>query len=59
VRGDVQDLADKILRLCDDPARRRAMGLAGRTKVDASFDLRKNVGQLLEVYGIPEAGRFE
>jgi glycosyltransferase involved in cell wall biosynthesis len=51
-RGDVRGLAGRLLELCDDPARRRAMGLAGRAKVDGSFDLRKNIEQLLNVYGI-------
>jgi glycosyltransferase involved in cell wall biosynthesis len=58
-RGGVQGLADRIVALCDDPARRRAMGLAARRKVDASFDLRKNVSRLLEAYGIPETARAE
>lgn len=56
-RGDVQALADRLLTLCADSGRRRTMGLAGRRKVDASFDLRTNVRRLLEAYGISEAER--
>jgi glycosyltransferase involved in cell wall biosynthesis len=54
-RGNVQELAERLLALSGDPERRRAMGQAARAKVDARFDLRKNIGQLLNVYGIPEA----
>jgi glycosyltransferase involved in cell wall biosynthesis len=51
-RGDVQGLAKRISALLDDPGRRESMGRAGRARVDAYFDLRKNVARLLEVYGI-------
>jgi glycosyltransferase involved in cell wall biosynthesis len=51
-RGDVKKLAEKVLALIQDPARGQLMGMAGRRIVDAKFDLRKNVGQLLEAYGI-------
>jgi glycosyltransferase involved in cell wall biosynthesis len=51
-RGDVETLAEKLLRLLRDPARRQAMGKAGRMIVEQKFDLRKNVTQMLEVYGI-------
>ena len=51
-RGDVETLAERVLTLIGDPERREAMGLAGRKRVDASFDLQKNVAQLLEAYGI-------
>jgi glycosyltransferase involved in cell wall biosynthesis len=54
-RGDVEELARKLLALLGDAARRKAMGIAGRTRVDAKFDLRKNVAQLLEAYGIGRA----
>ena len=51
-RGDVEALATKLLTVLDSPGRRRAMGIAGRAKVDEKFDLRKNVTRLLRAYGI-------
>lgn len=57
-RGNVQGLAMRISALLDDPERRESMGRAGRTRVDAKFDLRKNVARLLEVYGIEKRTHF-
>jgi glycosyltransferase involved in cell wall biosynthesis len=54
-RGDVKTLAQKVLTLIQDPGRREAMGIAGRRTVDAKFDLMKNVGKLVEAYGIRDA----
>jgi len=51
-RGDVNALAARIVTLVDDPKRRSIMGTAGRKRVAATFDLRTNVSQLLESYGI-------
>jgi glycosyltransferase involved in cell wall biosynthesis len=51
-RGDVPELAKKLLILLGDTARRKTMGSAGRKRVDTKFDLRKNVAQLVEAYGI-------
>lgn len=51
-RGDVEKLAEKVLTLIEDPARRQSMGIAGRKRVEANFDLKQNVAQLLEAYGI-------
>jgi glycosyltransferase involved in cell wall biosynthesis len=51
-RGDVEELAKKVLVLLRDPARRQSMGTAGRKRVDARFNLRKNVAQLMQAYGI-------
>jgi glycosyltransferase involved in cell wall biosynthesis len=51
-RGDVEKLAERLLALIEDPARRESMGIAGRKRVDANFDLERNVTQLLEAYGI-------
>lgn len=50
-RGHVEELAEKVLTLIEDPARRRAMGSAGRKRVDEKFDLKRNVAQLLAAYG--------
>jgi glycosyltransferase involved in cell wall biosynthesis len=54
-RGDVEALAERVLSLLRDPARRRSMGNAGRTTVTVKFDLKKNVAQLVEAYGIGRA----
>lgn len=51
-RGDVPDLAEKVSALLGDPMRRQSMGNAGRRAVDAKFDLRRNVAQLLRSYEI-------
>jgi len=51
-RGDIEELARKVLILLGDPARRQAMGIAGRRRVDARFNLRTNVAKLVESYGI-------
>lgn len=53
-RGDVEKLAEKLLALIEDPARRESMGTAGRKRVDEKFDLRRNVAQLLAAYGFRE-----
>jgi L-malate glycosyltransferase len=54
-RGDVKELAAKLVALIDDPTRCTLMGAAGRGKVQAQFDLQKNVTQLMESYGIVQA----
>jgi len=51
-RGDIQELAERLLILLQDPERRRSMGLAGRKRVETKFNLRRNVAQLVESYGI-------
>ena len=38
--------------LLEDSGRREAMGIAGRKRVEANFDLRKNVARLVQLYGI-------
>ena len=40
---DAGALADALLALLADPARRAAMGRAGRARVDAVFDIRHHV----------------
>ncbi len=51
-RSDVDALAQRILSLISDPARRKLMGQAGRETVQAKFDLKKNVAQLLRSYRV-------
>lgn len=53
-RGDITAMSEQILRLLGDPALRRRLGAAGRATATAKFDLRKNVAQLIESYGIAE-----
>jgi glycosyltransferase involved in cell wall biosynthesis len=51
-RGDTQAMSDQLLKLLDDPSLRGRLGQAGRETVAAKFDLRKNVAQLINSYGI-------
>lgn len=51
-RGDTAAMSAQILKLLADPSARMRMGEAGRQKVMARFDLRKNVAQLISSYGI-------
>jgi glycosyltransferase involved in cell wall biosynthesis len=53
-RSDTRAMSDRILGLLSDPELRRRMGAAGRVTAAAKFDLRKNVTQLIESYGITE-----
>ena len=50
--GDVQAMSERILELLDDPEVRRLMGEAGREAVSSKFNLRKNVAQLIDSYGV-------
>ena len=43
---DPDSLAQAIRSLAADPARRRAMGAAGRARVEERFDIRSNVAEL-------------
>jgi glycosyltransferase involved in cell wall biosynthesis len=55
-RGDAQRMSERVLALLGDGDLRTRMGQAGREKVLANFDLKKNVAQLISAYGIsPEA----
>ena len=52
-----RDLVSKILELLDDPARRRAMGAAARTRAEERYSLEIVARQLLTVYaGLRAAG---
>ncbi|HKW13492.1 MAG TPA: glycosyltransferase [Candidatus Krumholzibacteria bacterium] len=53
---DVPALADAIESLLRDPERARAMGRAGRARVEKMFDLRRNASELVSKFdGILEA----
>jgi len=57
--GDVETLADRIETLLADPERARAMGLAGRAKVEAEFDLAKEAAWILQLHrGAVPAGQL-
>ena len=45
--GDLDTLTDRIDQLLSDPGLCREMGLAGRAKVEAEFDLDREAGKLL------------
>ena len=51
-RGDTRAMSETILELLDDPAARLRMGRAGCESVADKFNLRKNVTQLIDSYGI-------
>jgi glycosyltransferase involved in cell wall biosynthesis len=51
-RSDTAAMSRYILELLADSDLRRRMGVAGRATVAERFDLRKNVAQLVEAYGI-------
>jgi glycosyltransferase involved in cell wall biosynthesis len=51
-RRDPMSLAEKLLRLLDDATLRERMGAAGRAAAEASFAVKKNVSELIKLYGI-------
>lgn len=51
-RSDAMAMSKRILELLNDSDLRQRMGVAGRAIVAERFDLRKNVAQLVEAYGI-------
>jgi glycosyltransferase involved in cell wall biosynthesis len=51
-RGDTTAMSDRILQLLDDPELRMRMGETGRETVSLKFDLRTNVAQLIDSYGV-------
>jgi len=51
-RGDVEAVAEKILRMIGDGELRETLGRAGLHKTELRFDLRNNVQELLRVYSI-------
>ena len=54
--GSPRDLSEKIASLLEDPARRRAMGEAGRRRVEESFSIDRMVAETAEVYRWVVAG---
>jgi len=48
--SDPEDLGERILELLDDPARRRAMGAAGRSQVEAMFAWPIHAARYLALY---------
>jgi glycosyltransferase involved in cell wall biosynthesis len=51
-RGDTKAMSEQILALLNDRESRTRMGQAARETATAKFDLRRNVAQLIESYGI-------
>jgi glycosyltransferase involved in cell wall biosynthesis len=51
-RGDAAALAEKILLLLEDRDLRERLGQAGRRLAEEKFDLRKNVTELVQLYGV-------
>jgi glycosyltransferase involved in cell wall biosynthesis len=66
-RGDTRTMADSVLRLLNDDALRRRCGRAGQQIVHERFNLRTNVGRLIESYQLesfkssarPNLARFQ
>jgi glycosyltransferase involved in cell wall biosynthesis len=56
-KGDTAAMADRILRLLRAPSLRQQMGEAGRQAAVARFDLKKNIADLIALYGIADARR--
>lgn len=51
-RGDAESMSRRVLELLSDRAARVRFGQAARQKVEAIFDLKTNVAQLIKSYGI-------
>ncbi len=48
--GDARALAEKIIRLARDPVRRASMGMAGRKRVESSFDQTRRQEDLIRLF---------
>jgi L-malate glycosyltransferase len=51
-RGNVAATAEKILLLSEQPELRRQMGQAGSQITNEKFALKRNVGQMIRLYGL-------
>lgn len=51
-RNDIPAAAEKLLTLIQDPQLRLKMGAVGRNLVAEKFDLKTNVGQLIDLYNL-------
>ena len=51
-RGDAEAMSGRVLELLNDRAARVRFGQAARHRVEAKFDLKTNVAQLIRSYGI-------
>jgi len=49
---DAAGLAERIIRLLDDDARRQRMARAGRERIERMFDVDRNVGQLVDYFKV-------
>jgi glycosyltransferase involved in cell wall biosynthesis len=56
-RGDAEKMSHRVLKLVNDAALRARMGRAARQTVEAKFDLKMRVAQLVESYGIVSGAR--
>ncbi len=57
-RGDTIAMFQKVLLLASDPNLRRRMGQAGRQITNRKFNLKQNVGRLIDCYGLMHFPRF-
>jgi len=48
--GDVQQLAERIGQLLDDPELRKRVGAAGRRNVEERFDMRQRASEFRRLY---------
>jgi glycosyltransferase involved in cell wall biosynthesis len=51
-KRDPEAAADRLLRLFEDAELRRRMGAAGRRAAEEKFELRRNVAEVVRLYGI-------
>jgi glycosyltransferase involved in cell wall biosynthesis len=51
-QGDTRAMADCLLRLLRDGELRQRFGVAGRQICESRFDLRRNVAEIIRLYGI-------
>lgn len=54
-RGDVQAIANRVLKLVADPEMRERFGRSGREVAEARFDLNRNVERVVELYDVEPA----